>query len=58
VFDDKKHSPCYSGYSLDIHLGYICDIERSLQNNATSYNFTDYYIECANLYKNKALIQP
>jgi len=52
MYDDKKYSPCYTGYSPDLHLLYlICDIERSLQEGVTTYNFTDYYRECVNAYK-------
>ena len=29
----------------------ICDIERSLQEGVTTYNFTDYYREYTNLYR-------
>ena len=31
MYDDKKYSPCYSGYSTDIHFIMVCELERERQ---------------------------
>lgn len=50
MYDDKKYSPCYSGYSTDIHFIQISELER--ERHVTQQIFTELYAVYVNLYRN------
>lgn len=50
MYDDKKFSPCYSGYTDDIQFVKICELEHKRLSNPD--NVTELYAEYVNLYRN------
>lgn len=50
MYDDKKYSPCYSGYTVDMQFNQLCELERMRQ--VTQHNVTDLYLVHVNLYRN------
>lgn len=50
MYDDKKYSPCYSGYTVDMQFNQLCELERMRQ--VTQHNVTDLYLVQVNLYRN------
>ena len=49
MYDDKKHSPCYSGYRVDFQLNKICELERI--RHESQANETELHAECAIFYR-------
>lgn len=50
MYDDKKYSPCYSGYSIDIQFAKLCELER--EKIITQHIVTELYADYVNLYRN------
>ena len=50
MYDDKKYSPCYSGYTTDIHFCKMCALERERQ--VTQHNVTELNAVYVILYRN------
>ena len=50
MYDDKKYSPCYSGYTTDIQFDKLCALERERQ--VSPQIVTELYDVYVNLYRN------
>ena len=50
MYDDKKYSPCYSGYSIEIQFYKLCELERERQ--ITQHIVTELNAVYVNLYRN------
>ncbi len=50
MYDDKKYSPCYSGYTVDMQFNQLCELERD--RHILQYNVTDLYLVYVLLYRN------
>ena len=49
MYDDKKYSPCYSGYTTDIQFVKLCALERERQ--ASQHIVTELSASYINLYR-------
>ena len=50
MYDDKKYSPCYSGYSIDIQFVKLCELERERQD--IQHIVTELNADYVHLYRN------
>lgn len=50
MYDDKKYSPCYSGYTVDMQFNQLCELERN--RHIPQHNVTELYSAYVNLYRN------
>lgn len=55
MYDDKKYSPCYSGYSTDIQFMQISELER--ERHVTQQKVTELYAVYVTLYRNLTVHQ-
>lgn len=50
MYDDKKYSPCYGGYTTDIQFNKICELE--LERQDSQRIVTELYAFYVILYRN------
>ena len=50
MYDDKKYSPCYSGYTTEISFLKLCELEHN--RHFTQHNVTELCIAYNDLYRN------
>ncbi len=56
MYDDKKYSPCYSGYTDDMQFNQLCELERN--RHIAQHNVTELYSAYVNLYRNLIVLNP
>ena len=49
MYDDKKHSPCYSGYRIDMLFNKICELEQD--RHLSQHIVTELYAAYVDLYR-------
>lgn len=50
MYDDKKYSTCYSGYTVDMQFNQLCELERN--RHMPQHNVTELCSVYVNLYRN------